>query len=201
MLCWGSAKARRVVNILFLKTWFRTICSSEQIQAMLIRGDSRIIAESGNAFALLIWIGSNPAVIIKITDYLCMSGTCESFSKGERKGLIRSISNTSLHLVLLFTLFKNYFLVSWHFSVYFQYVRTVELLHGSAFKFLPFFSQGYFCRWEDLCNMDYTNCVQIPPQSLETFSLYLACLWCHGVHSRFSSKSFQLCTSWLGSDD
>lgn len=122
MVSWGFAKVRVFVHILLLKIWFRTICASQQIHARIIKGDSRIVAESGNAFALVIWIGSNPAEIIKITDYLRVSGTCESFygGKGRKeiwlplsngykgKALIRSIS-ISLHLVLLFTLFLKLF--------------------------------------------------------------------------------------------
>lgn len=74
----GFAKAYVFIHILLHRTWFKTSCTSKQIHTVIIKGDNQIIAESANAFALVIWTGCKLAVIIKITDYLYMNGTCES---------------------------------------------------------------------------------------------------------------------------
>lgn len=74
----GFAKAYVLIPILLPRTRFRTSCNSEQIYAVIIKGNNQIIAESANAFVLVTWIVSKPAVITKITDYLFMSGTWES---------------------------------------------------------------------------------------------------------------------------
>ena len=50
----GFAKAYVLIHILLLGTRIRTSCTSEQIDAVILTGDNQIIAESANAFALVI---------------------------------------------------------------------------------------------------------------------------------------------------
>lgn len=66
------------------------------------------------------------------------------------------LSHLTLYFYSLFSRMVLFFLRIF-VKMYFQYVRTVELLYRCAFKFLLFFHETIFVDEKNLCNMDYAS--------------------------------------------
>lgn len=66
------------------------------------------------------------------------------------------LNHLTLYFYALFSRIVLFFLRIF-VKMYFQYVRTVELLYRCAFTFLLFFHGTIFVDEKNLCNMDYAS--------------------------------------------